>query len=58
MGEKIEYPFTYSILTFDYTDVEQKYQNFLKKYKPTKLLKDKQIYQTFIKNFQKIKLLQ
>lgn len=34
MGEKIKYPFTYSIVTFDYTNVEQKYFNFLKKYKP------------------------
>lgn len=55
-GSQVEYPFTYSLVDFDYTNVEQKYHNFLEKYKPSKLLKDRQIYQAFIKNI-KVKMI-
>jgi hypothetical protein len=55
-GEKVKYPFTYSLVSFDYTNVEEKYHNFLKKYKPSKLLKDRQIYDAFIKNV-KVKMI-
>ncbi len=55
-GEKQEFPFTYSLVDFDYTNVEQKYSEFLKKYKPSKLLKDRRIYQSFIKNV-KVKMI-
>ncbi len=49
-------PYTYSLVDFDYTNVEQKYTKFLKLYKPSKLLKDRQIYQAFIKNV-KVKMI-
>lgn len=55
-GDKKEFPFTYSLVDFDYTNVEQKYSDFLKRYKPSKLLKDRRTYQTFIKNV-KVKML-
>ncbi|WP_294961558.1 hypothetical protein [Sulfurimonas sp.] len=51
-GDKKLFPFTHSLLEFDYTNVEQKYGNFLKRYKPSKLLKDRHIYIAFIKNVQ------
>ncbi|WP_457748578.1 TraE/TraK family type IV conjugative transfer system protein [Sulfurimonas sp.] len=55
-GNKQLYPYTASLVTFDYTNVEEKYDNFLKRYKPSKLLKDKRVYQSFIKNI-KVKMI-
>ena len=49
-------PYTFSLVDFDYTNVEQKYSNFLKRYKPSKLLRDRQVYQAFIKNV-KVKMI-
>jgi len=49
-------PYTFSLVDFDYTNVEQKYSNFLKKYKPSKLIRDRQVYQAFIKNV-KVKMI-
>lgn len=54
-GKKKE-PYTFSLLSFDYTNVEEKYSNFLKRYKKSKLLKDMRIYQSFIKNV-KVKMI-
>jgi hypothetical protein len=55
-GNKKKFPFTASLVTFNYTNVEEKYDNFLKNYKPSKLLKDRRIYQSFIKNI-KVKMI-
>ncbi|MBD3795544.1 MAG: hypothetical protein IE881_06370 [Epsilonproteobacteria bacterium] len=55
-GTKTKFPYTASLVTFDYTNVEQKYSDFLKRYKPSKLLKDQKIYQSFIKNI-KVKMI-
>jgi len=55
-GNKQLFPYTASLVTFDYTNVEEKYDNFLKRYKPSKLLKDKRVYQSFIKNI-KVKMI-
>lgn len=55
-GTKQLFPYTASLVNFDYTNVEEKYGDFLKRYKPSKLLKDKQIYQAFIKNI-KVKMM-
>ena len=55
-GDSVKSPYTYSLVDFDYTNVEEKYNNFLKKYLPSKLLKDQNLYKKFIKNV-KVKML-
>lgn len=56
-GEKVPREFTFSIIDFDYTNIELKYGEFLKRYKPTKLIKERHIYSKFIKNI-KVKMIE
>jgi len=55
-NSKENFPFTYSIVDFDYTNVEEKYKNFLKNYEPSILIKERHIFNRFIKNI-KIKMI-
>lgn len=55
-GEKTPVPFTFSIVDFDYTNVEMKYGEFLKRYKPSKLIKERHLFNNFTKNV-KVKML-
>lgn len=55
-GEKIPIEYTYSLVDFDYANIESKMDRFLTRYKPSKLIKDKHIYASFIKNV-KVKMI-
>ena len=47
--QKIPFEFTFSIVDFDYTNVEDKYGEFMKRYKPSKLIKERHIFAKFTK---------
>jgi len=55
-GEKIPRPYTFSIVDFTYADVEAKYNMYLKRYKPSKLIREKHIFMKFLKNI-KVKMI-
>ena len=55
-GEKIPIEFTFSIVDFDYANIEQKLGEYLKRYKPSKLIKEKHIFAAFVKNV-KVKMI-
>ena len=55
-GEKVPEAFTFSIVNFDYTNIDKKMEYFLSYYKPSKLIKDRMKFQKFIKNI-KIKMI-
>jgi hypothetical protein len=55
-GEKIPVEFTFSILDFDYSNIEHKYGEYLKRYKPSKLIKESHLFKKFIKNV-KVKMI-
>lgn len=55
-GEKIPIEFTFSIVDFDYSNIEAKMNNYLSRYKPSNLIKDGHIYSSFVKNV-KVKMI-
>lgn len=55
-GGKVPVEFTFSLLTFNYANIEQKYGEYLKRYKPSKLIKEQHLYRKFLKNV-KVKMI-
>lgn len=55
-GQKVPMEYTFSIVDFDYANIDAKLSDFLKRYKPSKLIKESHIYASFVKNV-KLKLL-
>jgi hypothetical protein len=55
-GEKVPKEVTFSIVDFDYSNIEQKYGEYLKRYKVTKLIKERHLYNDFIKGV-KVKMI-
>ena len=55
-NEKIPLEFTFSIVDFSYANIEQKYGEYLKRYKPSKLIKERHLFAKFVKNV-KVKMI-
>jgi len=55
-GEKIPIEFSFSIVDFDYTNIEHKYGAYLTRYKPSKLIKERHLFAKFTKNV-KVKMI-
>lgn len=54
--EKLQIPYSYSIVSFNYLNVGEKIGRFLKYYSPLELIRDKKTYQNFVKNV-KVKMI-